>query len=546
MTREDVENELRLRETRDNAEKLRAEFGKPGGLIKFIRHFWHVLEPGTQFKDGWALEAICIHLEAITFGLSTRTLMNVPPGFMKSLTSNVFWPAWEWGAMNMPHLRYVCFSYSAGLTERDNSKFRDLIQSGVYQELYRDRFKLRKTGEGRVTNDHHGSKLATSTGGTGTGERGDRVILDDPHNVKNESDDVRAGIVLWFREAMNNRTNDAVKSAILIIMQRVHQSDVSGWVLDPANGQNYDHLMIPMEFDPGRHCITRLGWRDPREHDGELAWPARFPQFTVEREKRTVGTFAWAGQYQQSPVPRGGGIILRASWRVWDQPKFPPFEFVLASLDTAYTEKQDNDPSALTVWGFWHDKTGAPCVVLIWAWRKWLQLHGDKRDLEREPGEVETAYQRRTQPKWGLCEWVTWSCRRFKADLLLIEAKAAGISVAQEIRKELFATETWGVQLVDPKRLDKVARTHAVQPIWANGMVYAPVDANGNEMPYAELVMDEMEAFPKGVYDDLHDTATQALKHLRDIGLLAFADEAAAELEQNLRFKPKPKPLYQV
>jgi hypothetical protein len=140
------------------------------------------------------LEAICLHLEAITFGdiPSNRLLMNVPPGFMKSLLVNVFWPAWEWGPCDMPHMSYISFSYSDEITTRDNNKMVRLITSPAYQQLWGDRFKMTKTGERRLENDQTGFKLATSVGGVSTGERGDRVLLDDPHNViKAESDTER-------------------------------------------------------------------------------------------------------------------------------------------------------------------------------------------------------------------------------------------------------------------------------------------------------------------------------------------------------------------
>src|SRR5882672_8967632 len=109
---------------------------RQGGLIAFVRYFWPILEPETPFIDGWPLWAMCEHLEAVTAGKITRLLMNVPPGSMKSLLVNVFWPAWEWGPMGKSHFRYVTFSYSASLTERDNGKFRDLVTNEAYRSLY--------------------------------------------------------------------------------------------------------------------------------------------------------------------------------------------------------------------------------------------------------------------------------------------------------------------------------------------------------------------------------------------------------------------------
>jgi hypothetical protein len=150
---------------------------------------------------------------------------------MKSLLTDVFWPAWEWGPMNMPHMRYVAFSYSDGITTRDNNKMVRLISSPSYQALWGDRFTVVKLGETKIENDQTGFKLATSTGGRGTGERGDRVILDDPHNVvKMESQIERQKTVRFFRESMSNRLNDD-RSAIVVIMQRLHENDVSGDIL---------------------------------------------------------------------------------------------------------------------------------------------------------------------------------------------------------------------------------------------------------------------------------------------------------------------------
>jgi hypothetical protein len=168
-----AEEQRRRRESREHAaierdfEKLRRQQTGRGGLLNFVRYFWHTLEPKTRaLVEGWPLEAICLHLEALTFGdiPSNRLLMNVPPGFMKSLLVNVFWPAWEWGPCDMPYMRYISFSYSDEITTRDNNKMVRLIQSPGYRQLWGDRFTLTKTGERRLENDQTGFKLATSCG----------------------------------------------------------------------------------------------------------------------------------------------------------------------------------------------------------------------------------------------------------------------------------------------------------------------------------------------------------------------------------------------
>jgi hypothetical protein len=215
------------------------------------------------------LEAITLHLEALTFGdiPSNRLLMNVPPGFMKSLLVNVFWPAWEWGPCNMPHMRYISFSYSDEITTRDNNKMVRLVTSPAYQQLWGDRFQMTKTGERRLENNQTGFKLATSVGGVSTGERGDRILLDDPHNViKAESDLEREKTVRFVHESMSNRLNDE-RSAIVVIMQRLHEGDVSGDIL--AREANYCHMMIPMYFDPLRYPASADGEATEDPETGE-------------------------------------------------------------------------------------------------------------------------------------------------------------------------------------------------------------------------------------------------------------------------------------
>ena len=145
-------------------------------LLDFVRLTWHVIEPSRDFVEGWVIEAICDHLEAVSDGEINRLLINVPPGFTKSLLTDVFWPAWEWGPRDEPTLRYLCFSYSDALTKRDNGRFKNLITSDIYRRFWGDRFGPgEQFGRRKIENDRTGWKFASSVGGVGTGERGDRV-----------------------------------------------------------------------------------------------------------------------------------------------------------------------------------------------------------------------------------------------------------------------------------------------------------------------------------------------------------------------------------
>ncbi len=291
-------------------------------LINFMSLTWPVLEPGRELIINWPLEAICECLEAVTAGeLNGKgLLMNVPPGFTKSLSTNVFWPAWEWGPRNLPWLRYVSASYSERVTIRDNRKCRILLGSEDYQANWGDRFQLLGDQNEKVKfeNDARGFKMATSAGGYVMGERGDRFIIDDPNNTKaSDSEATLDSTLQWFTEVVPTRVNDPMKSTIIVIMQRVHERDVSGHIL--AAELNYEHLMIPMEFEAERKCMIMcngLMWEDPRTEDGELAAPDRFPKEYIEDTLKPTlrswgGEYAVAGQLQQRPQPRGGGMFQK-------------------------------------------------------------------------------------------------------------------------------------------------------------------------------------------------------------------------------------------
>lgn len=515
-------------------------------LADFVKMAWKHIEPGQVYFHNWHIDFICQHLEAIEREervddeVYNRLLINVPPGMMKSMLVGVFFPAWLWGPRNKAHLRILAVSHNIELAERDNMRMRRLIESEWYQDLWGDRVILTsdQNAKRRYENTATGWRMAVAAGGV-TGWRADIVIVDDPHSVKGgDSDADRQTVCTWFRESLPTRLNRPDSSAIIVVMQRVHENDVSGTILDGDMG--YDHIMLPMRFDPDRACGTRLGYEDPRQIDGELLFPARFPLAVVDRDEKILGPYATAGQMQQAPTPRGGGVVKDADWLLWVQPEYPPLDFILASIDTAYTEKTQNDYSAMTVWGVFsgeHDKMttrgadrygkpfpmpkgggpeGMSKIVLMFAWQDRLSIH----DLVKRVAET---------------------CKSMKVDRLLIESKASGISVSQELRR-LYAHEPWAVHLINPGNQDKLSRLHSVEHFFAEGMVYAP------NKSWAELVIRQVASFPKAKHDDLTDTVSQAIRHLRDSGLLIRSEEHLADLANEMDFNnvKQPPPLYSV
>lgn len=362
-------------------------------LLHFMRLGWHALEPGTPLQIAWPLEAICEHLEAVTRSEIRRLLINVPPGFSKSMSTNVFWPAWEWGPRDLGHHRFISASHEQDLSVRDNVRSRDLVLSEWYRENWGERFELKgdQNAKLRYENSKTGWRMASSVGSGLTGHRGDRIILDDPHAVRDlESEPKREGALRWFSETLPTRLNNQAESAIVVIMQRVHARDVSGLIL--KNELGYEWLCLPMEYESKHRCftsvpragvapvsvakLTRDGAPLPRwvtetelehelkdaplaEHDrlspfserwpwdsrmteGELLWPERFPGPAVEELKKAFrawgGSYAEAGQLQQRPAPRGGGMFKREDFQYID--KAPPGVRWVRGYDLASTKEK--------------------------------------------------------------------------------------------------------------------------------------------------------------------------------------------------------------
>jgi predicted phage terminase large subunit-like protein len=295
-------------------------------LAGFIREFFPLQHPGQPYVHSWNIDFLCAHLEAITFGkflalgLSNRLLANVPPGTMKSLLVNVFWPAWEWGPCGLGWLQYVATSHRDDLCARDSRRMRAVVESEKYRTLWP--MELIRAAEMSFENDKGGWRESIPIGSL-TGGRGHRLLIDDPHSIDgSESDATRERTVRNFRESASQRMADPATSAIVLIMQRLHQGDLSGIAVDEGFG--YVHVMLPMEFEPDRCCISPLinktdclfgragePMRDPRTYDGQLLWPERFPRWVVERDKIPLGAFGVAGQLQQRPSPREGGLFKR-------------------------------------------------------------------------------------------------------------------------------------------------------------------------------------------------------------------------------------------
>ncbi len=308
-------------------------------FAEFVKQAWPIIEPGTQLKWGWAMDAICSHLEAVTDGRILRLLMNVPPGTSKSTLVGVMWPAWEW--TQNPNLRYISTAHKADLATRDNMKCRRLIQSEWYQARWPIVLVSDQNAKTKFENDSTGFRESMAFTSM-TGSRGDRVILDDPLSADDaNSEAALLSAELAFTETLPTRVNNE-KSAIVVIMQRLHDKDTSGLILDRK--LPYVHLRLPMRFEADNICETEIGFKDPRTEEGELLFEERFSEKQVADLEKTMGSYAAAGQLQQRPTPRSGGLFNRE----WFQPlkELPLGCQFVRGWDLAASTKKDSPYTA--------------------------------------------------------------------------------------------------------------------------------------------------------------------------------------------------------
>lgn len=441
---------------------------------------------------------MCEHLEAALAGEIRNLLITMPPRHIKSIVSSVDFSTWAW--IKRPELRFLYSSYALSLSIRDSLKSRRIIKSDWYQDRWASNFQLTGDQDAKVRfeNDHTGIRLATSVGGMGTGEGGDFVVVDDPHNVKEaESETIRTGTVNWWDLTMSTRLNDPKTGVRIIIMQRTHHNDLGAHVLKQGG---YVHLNLPAEYE-GDKRKTVIGWFDPRTKRGELLQPARFDRASIDDLKVRLGPYGASAQLQQRPTPREGGILKRAYFRLWSaKQKLPAFAFILQSYDTAFTKDTANDPSACTVWGIFKFKSLWHAMMLD-AWKEHLDYPSLRRrvKLDRKAKYGEEVNQR-------------------PADLILIEKKGSGITLIQDLG--MIGVQAWPY---NPQKADKMVRAIATTPFGAAGFIWLleSEKREGECVAWAQPFMDECLKFgPASDEDDYVDTFSQAIIYFRDQGML--------------------------
>lgn len=281
-------------------------------FYEFCRQAWDIIEPGAPFVDNWHIRMICDECQRLVNDASGRLLINIPPGCMKSLIVNVFFPAWVWGPNNWPSARFFHASYSSDLGVRDSIRCRQLIESDWYASRWGGLFHLTSDQNQRAKfeNSKRGYRLTSVVGGKVTGEHPDFKILDDPHSVEkaeNEKDRLRA--LKWYDKTLSTRGRSR-GARTLITGQRLKDDDLSGHVLKKQEDEiiagvleekPWVHICLPMKWEPDRMAAIPTGHVDPRNQIGELLWPNLFPASAVQALENILGEAGSAGQLAQRP-----------------------------------------------------------------------------------------------------------------------------------------------------------------------------------------------------------------------------------------------------
>lgn len=459
-------------------------------LASFTQQCWGVLEPGRELEWAWYLDLICTTLERVTAGELRNVLVCVPPGFAKSLITSVYWPAWWW--LREPTLRFLTLSSSDGIAVRDSRRMREVIRSPWYQRLVAHQvargrcpaWSMAKDQDEKVRfeNTARGGRFGFATGGSITGERGDGIVIDDPHQVKDvlgSTEQVAAALGKAHEKVdvvLPTRVNDRRTAWRVTMQQRVHQDDVAGRQMsDPA----VHKVILPMHAygldHPWRHPD------DPRA-PGELLDPIRMPEDLVaaeaEKLERTAPGQARA-QHEQEPIAAGGGIFQRA-WMgqryAWDpQRPLRRYDEIVVTVDATFKEGRGKSSAyvSLQAWG----RIGWTAYYLLDEVHDRLSYVATRQAI------------RDLATKW-------------RPAAVLVEEKANGAALIDDLRSEIPAV----LPFVPDRYGDKVARAQLATPMWQGGGVWLP---EGAVAPWVVDYCNELAAFPAAVVKDRVDAMSQ-------------------------------------
>ena len=433
-------------------------------LMPFTAFAFGVVRPGIPFKPNWHLEAVTHKLSQVAKGEVRRLIITLPPRNLKSLCASVALPAWFLG--HHPGERVVVVSYSDFLSRAHANDFRRLVNDPLYQATFPN-IRLARETDREITTTKRGKRIATSIDGTLTGLGGNLIIIDDPIKLGDAmSEAVRERVIEWYRSTLLSRGDDKTKTRIVVVMQRVHQNDLVGYLQEQGG---FEVLNLPaiahrsQTYDLG-------GGRTYTRQQGELLHPEHEPADALIELKREMGPIAFSAQYQQSPIPPGGTIIKRKWLKTYDELRSRPGDRIVMSWDIALSEMESGDYAA--------------CVVLLIREEMFfvLEVVRGRFPFETLKGKIMELKQ-----------------QRYQVSTLLIEESPISLGLIQSLRERSINVTPYKPDT------DKLARLIAQGDLFAGGSVRLPKHA-----PWLEEFVAELLAFP-GRHDDQVDALTQGL-----------------------------------
>ena len=450
--------------------------GCQGDFITFVKHLW------PDFIEGRHHQIIGEKFNRIAQGKLKRLIVCLPPRHSKSEFASTFFPAWMMGLRG--NLKIIQTTHTAELAVRFGRKVRNIIDSEDYQAVFPElKLQADNKSAGRWTTNQDGESFYAGVGGAITGRGADLLIIDDPHSEQDAlSSTAMDSAYEWYTSGPRQRLQPG--GIIVIVMTRWSTKDLVGKVLKRQGDDHADQWEV-VEFP----AIMP-------DSDQPL-WPEFWKKEELLAVKASLPISKWNSQWLQTPTAQTGSVVKRDWWKIWESEQVPAYSYVIQSYDTAYSKKETADYSAITTWAVFQPRDGDPDqIILLDAKRVRL----DFPDLKKLAWE----------------EYKYW-----EPDCILIEAKATGTPLAQELRRMGIPVTSYS-----PSRgQDKVARMNSVAPIFESGMVWATEDN------FAEEVIDEMASFPYGEHDDYCDSSTMALMRFRQGGFLHLDNDYPDEVQ---------------
>jgi predicted phage terminase large subunit-like protein len=454
----------------DTQEKARSSF------IDFVRYVWPNAIIGEHHRK------VASAFDRIADGTLKRLIINMPPRHTKSEFASYLLPAYLMG--RDPRTKAIEATHNSELAVRFGRKVRDLMDMDTYKEVFPDvSLKQDSKAAGRWDTNKGGEYFAVGVGGAMTGRGADILIIDDPHSEQDAMSDLALDNC-WEWYSSGPRTRLQPGGAVVVVMTRWGTKDLTSRLLRAQSSHNADKwevIELPAILPSGRPL-----------------WPEFWKVEELEAVKASLSIQKWNAMYQQQPTNDEGAILKREWWRVWPHDDPPVVNYIIQSMDTAYSKKETADYSAITTWGvFYPSEDEGPNIVLLDVTKgRW-----DFPELKRIAKEMYDQWQ---------------------PDNILIEAKATGTPLQQEMRRMGIP-----VTMYSPggrrSGQDKIARAHAVAPVLQAGMVWAP------DMDWSEELVEECAAFPNGDNDDLVDSTTMALSRFRQGNFISLGTDLKDE-----------------